>query len=1184
MGKFNFSEIAYFVSSKLNRSAQTATVSGERNVVNQTINNFIISDESGPTAKQLVESTQSSQQSASHTSFAVQTPESDDREEIKRILEYRQIASDGDSSTALVLLQKLTQDVKYQSGYFGFRLHFNIGIIQQNIGEYEKASTSLRLAHSLCPEDKKAQTALALAELLDGECLTAFDRSFDLLKHDGDHRSLAASVLCHSARKIETKVVLEETIDKDLSSPEVIAAYLEYLRDIRPDDYRETLIKAFEDHNEFEAIRSLWALESLNDARQNQAFLLGAVMPEGFEDRLAESAEILKKELEEALELRPANKLLLPSQANNAAVALRLSGRVSEAAQLIDRTLSEHRDLLDQLAQIRAVLFLQEDKDIKALELIRPLSDCAELQIMASEIEAKLGDHATALCRIEAVLDNELPAELLSLALETKGRIAINYMLQEPADQAIEELTAISSEKNELLLLRSAYERAFVIHTDKDQFEELPIAVSSETKDERKLLASLKNADDWDFATVLMTADELLARGFFRECSDLLNGRVRFSSESPALSTLCDACLRGHLGRLSKEINEALSQSVKNSVFGWRFAANVAILNGEVAKAVPLARKLFEHSSGSISALDWYVQSLLRTNARERIHRLINSLNDSELSGTIGDRSQYVKILVFCGEVERARSFAYRLFCGNQNDHRAWMALSASVLAFGRPFPSDDDFKITTIQEDATFEVEKPDGTRQTFTIEMHEDLYNLRDGNIKLSHPVAMAALGKASGERFHWPLKGNGEATIVFVKHKVLAAFHQIIERFEEQFPEASGFKSVSVNFENENGLDEMKSVLRERAEYSQQKAQEYSEGSYPIYILGFHLGIDPIDAILGLKSDCGIAPKVSSCSQKDQNDAEKALTIARKNGLIADASACYLIRRLGIEKAIEGEFGKIGITQETIDIFLRRLDNFESSIFHDTETGAPKAGNISVRNGRIVLTELSECEVKSKMELIRSDLDWLQNECALLPAVPKADPADIILDFRQQDGGRFFDDIFAANGADRLLLSDDYHLRRWADEFFGVKGAWIQALLFHLESSGHLETRDVVKCTLHLQGLGEDALSTNSYRVLVAAELLSSGELSEREFTKFVALLGQKGAGMSSHIQVTVSALRGLWTTKSLVGVKNQATSIILRNLIRFQGSDSKEVLNTVQAMLRNTEASDYISGWRIGHFLA
>ena len=1169
--------------SERNTSTQTATVSGEGNQVHQTIQNIWITDGESPAVRKLVEAAQAAQEPVDHSSFAVDDPECDDREESKRILEYRQIATDGDSATALSLLRSLTKDAKYETGHLAFRLHFNIGAIQYDIGDYSAASNSLRSAHSLYPEDHKAQSALAFAELLDGEHRAALDRCRGLLQHEGDHRNLAASVLCHAARHIKTEVAPEDFVGAELSSPEVLPAYLEYVRDVRPDGYERALTKAFNDNNDNKPVANMWALSILDDARQNQAFLLGARMPVDFVDHLADSAKILKKDLEDALKLRPPNKILLPSQANNAAVALRLSGSVSEAARLIDETLAGYPELRSQLAQIRAVLFLQEDRDIEALELIRPLSDNSELQIMASQIEAKLGEYTDALERIESVLGTGLPADTRSLALDTKARIAINSSNQERADQALDELNTIAPDTPELLLLRSAYERAFVIQSAHVNVESRPGLIADASEDENKLLASLNDADEWDFFTILRTADELIARGHFRECSDLLKSRVSFSSESPALRTLCDACLLGHLGNLAKEINEQLSEKVKSSVFGWRFGANVAVLTGEVAKAVPLARRLFEHNSSSISALEWYVQMLSRTNDRSRVQRLIRDQDDLKLSGTVSERCQYVTILVHCGEIERARDYAYRLFCQNQNDHRAWMALSASVLAVGSPPGAKDDLDVTRIQENSTFAVQKPDGSTQTFTLETDEELYALRDGNINLDHPVALAALGKTNGEEFDWPLKGNGIARVASVKHKSLAAFHQIIERFEDQFPEASGFKSVSVNFEKDDGLDEMKALLRQRAEYSQQKAKEYSEGSYPIYILGHHLGIDPIDTFLGLKQECGFSPKVSSCSHEDQANAATALKEASERGIIADASASYLIRRLGIENAIEGEFGRIAVTQETIDIFARKLQNLESSSFLDEESGSRRVGSIAVRDGQISLTELTGDQVSSMLDLLHSDLEWLKGQCELVPAVAKVDPPDEVIRFREEEGGRFFDDIFAADGTDRLLLSEDYHLRSWASALFGVKGAWIQAMMFHLEGTGHLTIQEAIKCTLQLQELGEDALSTNAARILMAAEMLSRHELSKEEFEKYCSLLGQCGADMPSHIEVAVAAMQGLWKMELDSGIRGKVTSVILRNLTSLQGSDTYVVLDTVESLVRGYGIRDYIEKWRVGHFL-
>lgn len=1179
--RFDLSAIKSFFQPSSKNHIQSASVAGNNNNI---IQNIIVADVTDDLKRELLAKGLPPQPSSSGLYFPTDNLEGDDREEIQRIIEYRQISSGGDSATALFLLEKLSSDKRYASGYFAFRLHFNIGVVKQSIGDLENASISLRTAYAHFPKAYKAQTALAFAELLDGENEQALNRASVLMNMEGDHKTLAACIFFHAAQYLKKEIKESSCCAEALSSPDVQAARLGYIREVHPSEYSNALSEAFAADTSNEAIATMWALSILDNMKQNQAFLLGAKMSDGFEENVAKSARILRDDLEKSLKERPPNKLLLPSQANNAAVALRLSGNIAEAARLVDYTLVSFPQLTTDLAQIRAVLLLQEEKYNEALKLIQPLTEVEELQVMASELEAKLGDERSALDRINVVLNSDLLGDLRTHALAVKARIGINALDQNAADEALDELVAVSANAPELVLLQSAYERAFVIHKDKAEFERLPIEKSEQSGKERKLLESLKDANEWDFATLLHASDELLARGYYRECTDLLRDRVSRSKESPALSTLCDACLRGHLGSLAKEISDGLAPEVKNSVFGWKFCANVAYLNGEVAKAVPFTRRLFEQNPKSLSALEWYIQSLLRTNDRQRVQRLIKKLTDWELVGSIQDKRIYVNLLVYCGEIERARAFAYRLFCENQNDHRAWMALSSSVLAFGRPQEKDGAFEITAVEDNSTFEVLKPNGERQTFTIESDKNLFPLREGNIAQNHPVAIAAFGKIQGDMFDWPFdKADGQASLAYVKHKALAAFHFVLQRFEEQFPEASGFKSMAINFEKEDGLDEMKAMLQQRAEYSQSKAKEYHEGSYPLFILGHHLGIDPIDTFLGLKAECGYAVKVSSCSRVEQDTAVAALIQARSTGVIADACACYLIRRLGIEDAVKQEFGPLGVTQETIDIFSRRLQEAEDTSFGESDTGTKRAGSISIRNGQIMLTEQSEEQVSNKVAILRSDLEWLKLDCALVPAVAKADPDDAIIRFRQEKGGQFFDDIFAADGSGRILISEDYHLRQWAEGIFKTRGAWIQALLFHLETAGRIDGQTVVRSTVQLCCMGEDTLSTNAEALLAAAGMLSSGKLSDEEFTIFCSLLGQKGADVPSHIDVSVSAIRALWAIRGLTSVSEKATSIVLRSLTRLQGSDTRVVLNTVQTLLRDERIRRYISGWRVGHFL-
>ena len=113
-------------------------------------------------------------------------------------------------------------------------------------------------------------------------------------------------------------------------------------------------------------------------------------------------------------------------------------------------------------------------------------------------------------------------------------------------------------------------------------------------------------------------------------------------------------------------------------------------------------------------------------------------------------------------------------------------------------------------------------------------------------------------------------------------------------------------------------------------------------------------------------------------------------------------------------------------------------------------------------------------------------------------------------------------------------------------------------------------------------EKSLSVNSHRLQIGAEMLANGELSEDEFQSLCGLIGQPGAGMRSHINVALETIHGLWSTKSLIPVRQRVTSLLLRKLVRNQGENSRVVVDTIQTLARSREVKVYIECWRIGHF--
>lgn len=326
---------------------------------------------------------------------------------------------------------------------------------------------------------------------------------------------------------------------------EVLAARLGYLETVKLEVFVVGLKDAFAASETNAAIAGLWAPNVLRGVQRNQAYLLGAMVSVSFDNDVTRSAEILRAELEAAIARRPPNKLLLRYKAKNAGVAMKLAEKSRDAGQILDGALTQYPDLLEDLAELRATIYLQEGKEKDALDLLSELKRRPELQIMASEIEAKIGKErrrllvSTVRCWLPCRTDRKF------WRCRSRGGLPSAWH-RKKADEAADELAADFVRSPDLLVFRSAYHRAFEIKVegnDEDDDEDLSrlTAVLNETA--RSLLNCISDAETWDFATRLHTAEELFAQGHAREAATLLRDKVNLSKESVVLQILCDACV-----------------------------------------------------------------------------------------------------------------------------------------------------------------------------------------------------------------------------------------------------------------------------------------------------------------------------------------------------------------------------------------------------------------------------------------------------------------------------------------------------------------------------------------------------------------------------------------------------------------------------------------------------------------
>jgi tetratricopeptide (TPR) repeat protein len=368
-----------------NRNAlQKAAVNGDNNTINQTAVSqtfFISPDLTKDSLFELFEKgTRFSEGNPPVGSNISDRGSPEDTSEVKLIIALRQIGIDGNNSAALKSLTALLEKSEYASGYNAFRLKFNIGMVLHNMGRTDEAIKRLKEAFEQCSEDPKARTGYAFSLLLEHKDAEALSVALETIKIEGDHRSLA-TIIIYLASTHLGRILGEFDLPESLEpSEEVEAARLEYLEYQNKDKFVEELEASISKGNAPEHVKERWALHVLSDMRGNQAYLLGRRFPDEFEQRVSKAASVLSKQLEQALEQIPPNPLLLPIQANNAAVALRLIGKVEKASRLIEKCIERFPEMASAMAYPRAILFLEQDREVDALMTINSI-DNAQIEL-----------------------------------------------------------------------------------------------------------------------------------------------------------------------------------------------------------------------------------------------------------------------------------------------------------------------------------------------------------------------------------------------------------------------------------------------------------------------------------------------------------------------------------------------------------------------------------------------------------------------------------------------------------------------------------------------------------------------------------------------------------------------------------------------------------------------------------
>jgi cellulose synthase operon protein C len=353
-----------------------------------------------------------------------------------RIIDASKLTDEGSAQAALRTLQRiLKEDVARLSTRNLFRLRSGIGFARLALGDLPTAIQDFREAHAADPKWPSARAILAIAELLEGNSTSAFERAKQALADDPASRHAAAVIIDAAPRDLGVTAV-EALIPVSLRDHVDIALGLS-LRARKDSDFKAA--EAYSrraialQSNDLRALSSL-AEVLLEPILKIEGIGFTRVIPAEAQGHFDEALELLQRAWEQFV--RRDDVARYDHIVANLITVMDIAGRESEAERILDQALrlapksppllrrhaqkmahaGEWRDVLTTIATILAIEAEPQDELIKVQGLLHTGS--AELALNeARALHEKFGDsrpgEAAAAMRLEAAAKvGSLHAEL----------------------------------------------------------------------------------------------------------------------------------------------------------------------------------------------------------------------------------------------------------------------------------------------------------------------------------------------------------------------------------------------------------------------------------------------------------------------------------------------------------------------------------------------------------------------------------------------------------------------------------------------------------------------------------------------------------------------------------------------------------------------------------------------------
>ena len=1080
---------------------------------------------------------------------------------IGQIKAYHEVLENGNSRDAL----KSLTDLKNQcwdnaSDKEKYRLLVTIGNCHIALGQLHVAGENLKQAHDICPTDEKAASNLAVAHLLHNEEEQAQKIAVGILRHDPDNAH-AATILIQSRSGGELANLLEDVPEALHTDVSVVVAQISVYRN--RDDSRWKALARDSYHtfknvlNEFDHLPWLFS-EAIVDSLFSDAEtrLSGVINDISVEER-KEAVDILVKRANHALSQGSA---LAASLANNACVGLRQVDRIGEAKELATRASQIYPDDNALLLQ-RALLALQNDDSAAVLTLLPSTIEDPQLVPIRAAALFENQDVEGALSLVSSIDFSNEPLINQSVALEIEFKATLSLHGKDAAATLISKLDEIIEDQPNALRFQNLRVRFLrLLGNINESIHQLEMLSKQFDSDSDPI-----DRAETGFEAELLRRNDIVVQ--------VLSGYVSLEYETPPLGSLVTALFDTENYAALHELISSMAPGLRQSNFGLRMAAKLALDSGAPDAEEKLAEYIAVEPNDA-SMLLARIAIWQSKNKTKKIAECLNAVDFTTLIGSAESRMRLGSIACNHGRINDALFECHRILMLNWDNPKIHTQYAGLIL-MSDVQESSVFVDCTEVRVGAAVSVVSESETRQ-YRIENPTDSAFANE-QITPDSEMAQLLLGTKTGDTV---TTGQGlrqrSYRIDSIKPIYVDSLHRSFREIEYRFPTFQGSMMLSIDPNSEDGLDDLCELLQEQQNYQKSYLKLYEESSLPITICAAKTGNDVQEYRAGLFEN-DIRFRICSGTMIERR---VALYFIRKNkraGCVVDALTAHMIYSLQLQSYVESVCGPIHIAQST-------LDSFASRSLHFDHAEARSQGRMYIHEGKPAICEIAVEHLKSASDSRKAEWDWVRENTSVLAVIPDSGIPSQFRELESAVGARLFDSSIIARSNDLLLVSEDKELRELSTSLMGTRSTWLQPILEIALRKGRMSKRQYCEATTSV------ALSGVTFYPVTADCLLfqavKDGFKLSSDFENLLYFLGSPHAITRLSVNVVGSFLRMIWNTDIALSDKCQYASAIFESLTQHRKSEQVAVLNGILSATLSydygiPDLTDHAKSWHRGH---